>query len=44
MILPIVGYGGHRKGTYAGNIYAKNFRDTALIAQKNLRAVKSLKQ
>lgn len=38
MKLPVVGYSGHRKGEKAENMYSKNFRDTTLATQKNLRA------
>ena len=30
MKIPVVGYGGHRKGEKAENLYAKNYRDTAI--------------
>ena len=30
MKLPIVGYGGHRKGEKAENMFAKNYRDTTI--------------
>ena len=30
MKIPVVGYGGHRKGETAENMYAKNYRDTAI--------------
>lgn len=30
MKIPIVGYAGHRKGEKAENMYAKNYRDTAI--------------
>ena len=35
--LPVVGYAGHTKGKKAENFYAKNFRDTAMFAETNLR-------
>jgi hypothetical protein len=35
--LPVVGYAGHTKGKKAENFYAKNFRDTAMFAESNLR-------
>ena len=37
MALPVVGYGGHYKGKYSENFYAKNYRDTAIYAEKNMR-------
>lgn len=39
MTLPVVGYTGHRKGTTAENMFAKNFRDTTLQATGNLRTI-----
>lgn len=35
--LPVVGYAGHAKGKKSENFYAKNFRDTAMFAETNLR-------
>ena len=35
MKIPIVGYGGHRKGETSENMYAKNYRDTAIQATRN---------
>jgi hypothetical protein len=35
--LPVVGYAGHTKGKKAENFYAKNFRDTAMFAETNMR-------
>lgn len=35
--LPVVGYAGHTKGKKAENFYAKNFRDTVMFAESNLR-------
>ena len=37
MRLPICGYAGHRKGEKSENIFAKNYRQTTMIAAKNLR-------
>jgi hypothetical protein len=37
MKLPVVGYAGHTKGKKAENFYAKNFRDTAMFAETNMR-------
>ena len=37
MKLPVVGYAGHRKGQKAENVYAKNFRDTAIYAETSVR-------
>jgi len=37
MKLPISGYTGHRKGLKAENVYAKNFRDCSINAEKKLR-------
>ena len=42
MRLPIVGYCGHRKGEKSENMFAKNYRETTLMATKNLRATKAL--
>ena len=40
MRLPIVGYGGHRKGEKAENMFAKNYRDTTLQAARIKRDLK----
>ena len=40
MKLPVVGYGGHRKGYQSENMFAKNFRDSTLQAQKGKRYIK----
>ena len=40
MQIPIVGYAGHRKGEKAENMYAKNYRDTAIQAARNKRQLK----
>jgi hypothetical protein len=37
MRLPVVGYAGHSKGKKAENFYAKNFRETAIFAESNVR-------
>jgi len=37
MRLPIVGYAGHRKGEKAENMFAKNYRQTTILATQNLR-------
>ena len=37
MKIPIVGYGGHRKGETSENIYAKNYRDAAMQSTRNQR-------
>jgi len=37
MRLPIVGYCGHRKGEKSENMFAKNYRETTLMATQNLR-------
>lgn len=42
MKLPISGYTGHRKGLKAENVYAKNFRDSTMNAEKNLRMKKTI--
>jgi len=42
MRLPIVGYGGHRKGEASENMFAKSYRDSTLQAQRNLRKIKKL--
>ncbi len=42
MRLPVVGYSGHRKGLKAENVFAKNFRDATIGAEKNLRDRKSI--
>lgn len=41
MRLPVVGYAGHRKGLKAENVFAKNFRDASIGAEKSLRNVKN---
>lgn len=41
MRLPVVGYAGHRKGLKAENVFAKNFRDASIGAEKSLRGVKN---
>ena len=38
MRLPSVGYCGHRKGEKSENMFAKNYRETTMMAAKNLRA------
>ena len=43
MRLPVVGYAGHRKGLKAENVFAKNFRDATIGAERNLRERKSLR-
>lgn len=40
MKLPVVGYGGHRKGFESENMFAKNFRDTTIQAHRNKRSLK----
>jgi len=42
MRLPIVGYAGHRKGEKAENMFAKSYRETTILAARNLRATKNL--
>ena len=42
MRLPIVGYCGHRKGEKSENMFAKSYRETTLMATKNLRTAKAL--
>jgi len=42
MRLPIVGYCGHRKGEKSENMFAKNYRETTMMATKNLRATKAM--
>jgi len=42
MKLPIAGYTGHRKGLKAENVYAKNFRDSTINAEKKLRLQKTI--
>lgn len=37
MRLPIVGYAGHRKGEKAENMFAKNYRQTTIMAHQNYR-------
>jgi len=37
MRLPICGYAGHRKGDKSENIFAKNYRQSTMIAARNLR-------
>lgn len=41
MRLPIVGYCGHRKGEKSENMFAKNYRETTLMATQNLRKTKA---
>lgn len=43
MRLPVVGYSGHRKGLKAENVFAKNFRDATIGAERNLRERKITK-
>lgn len=42
MRVPIVGYGGHRKGVNSENMFAKNYRDTTFQTIKNVRALKDV--
>lgn len=37
MKLPVVGYGGHRKGFNSENYFAKDFRQTQMIVESNMR-------
>jgi len=30
MVVPVVGYGGHRRGDTSQNFYGKSFRDTTI--------------
>jgi hypothetical protein len=30
MVVPVVGYGGHRRGDRSQNLFGKSFRDTAI--------------
>jgi hypothetical protein len=30
MVIPVVGYGGHRRGDRSQNLFGKNFRETTL--------------
>ena len=30
MVIPVVGYGGHRRGDRAQNFFGKNFRETTI--------------
>jgi len=38
--LPITGYTGHCKGQKSENVYAKSYRDTAILAETNIRKVR----
>ena len=42
MRVPIVGYGGHRKGETAENMFAKNYRETTFQSIKNFRGLKEI--
>ena len=42
MRVPIVGYGGHRKGEKSENMFAKNYRETTFQTIKNMRAIKDI--
>ena len=42
MKVPIVGYGGHRKGETSENMFAKNYRETTFQTIKNTRALKDV--
>jgi hypothetical protein len=40
MVIPIVGYGGHRRGDRSQNYFGKSFRDNAIQSkrlERNLR-------
>lgn len=41
MCVPIVGYGGHRKGVTAENFFAKSYRESSMYAVKNKRALRN---
>lgn len=34
MVLPIAGYGGHRRGDRSQNFFGKSFRETSLQSKK----------
>ena len=34
MVIPIVGYGGHRRGDRSQNYFGKNFRDTTIQSKR----------
>lgn len=40
MIIPIVGYGGHRRGDRSQNYFGKSFRDTAIQSKRLERHLK----
>ena len=42
MRVPIVGYGGHRKGETSENMFAKNYRETTFQTIKNMRGLKEI--
>ena len=42
MRVPIVGYGGHRKGETSENMFAKNYRETTFQTIKQMRALKDI--
>ena len=40
MVIPIVGYGGHRRGDRSQNYFGKNFRETTIQSMKLERNLK----
>lgn len=40
MIIPISGYGGHRRGDRSQNFFGKSFRDTAIQSKRLERALR----
>lgn len=40
MVIPIVGFGGHRRGDRCQNFFGKNFRDTTIQSKRLERSLK----
>ena len=41
MVIPIVGYGGHRRGDKSQNFFGKSFRDSSLQSKRLQRSLRS---
>ena len=41
MIIPVVGYGGHRRGDRSQNYFGKSFRDTTIQSKSLERSYRS---
>lgn len=44
MVIPVCGYGGHRRGDRSQNFFGKSFRDTAIQSKFLEREMKPIKK